>query len=201
MGKIYGPKPVKLIAGFIFKDKTLYQRAKSAMLRRFGASDFESTIIDFNFTDYYAPEMGTGLKRAFISFKKLIKPNDLAAIKVFTNALEEKLAYKRHTDFSFKAGCVLYKRRVNIDPGYVDMAKLVLASTKDYSHRIYLGKGIYAEITLRYQNKSFTHWDWTYPDYRTVEYLAVFNTVRAFYEQQVKNGPELHQCFPNRNPV
>ena len=101
-------------------------------------------------------------------------PQQIAEIKVLTNKIEEKLS---------SAG----KRLVNIDPGYLDLAKLILASTKDYSHRIYLGKGIYAEITLSYQGKSFQGWQWTYPDFRTTEYRNIFNQIRELYAGQISN--------------
>jgi len=98
----------------------------------------------------------------------------LFKIKINTNIIEEKLS---------KHGL----RIINIDPGYLDMAKLILASTKDYKHRIYLDKGIYAEITLFYQNKNFTPWEWTYPDYKSSDYIAIFNHIRALYAEQIKN--------------
>jgi uncharacterized protein DUF4416 len=77
------------------------------------------------------------------------------------------------------------QRRINLDPGYIDLAKLVLATTKDQQHRLYLGQGIYAEVTLRFTGGRFVPWDWTYPDYRTAEYLAFFDAVRQRYRQQL----------------
>ena len=165
--------PVKLICGLIFKDEKILQRTKTLLVKKFGTIDLESQIIDFNYTDYYENEFGSGLKRQFISFKKLISPEKLAQIKTQTNTLEKALARDKH-------------RRINIDPGYVDMAKLVLATTKDYMHRIYLGKGIFAEITLSYRGKSFQHWAWTYPDYQTPQYKKIFDQVRSIYAQQLK---------------
>lgn len=127
----------------------------------------------FDYTDYYNEEFGSPLKRQFISFKKLINPDELAGIKVATNRLEKKLSHNS-------------SRIINIDPGYLDMAKLVLATTKDYKHRIYLSKGIYAEVTLRYENKTFQPWEWSYPDYRTAQYLAIFNQIRQIYSSQIR---------------
>ena len=77
-------------------------------------------------------------------------------------------------------------RIINIDPGYLDLSKLILASTKDYKHRIYLTKGIYAEVTLFYQDKTFCPWEWTYPDYKTGEYIEIFNRIRQIYAEQIK---------------
>ncbi|MBU2221656.1 MAG: DUF4416 family protein, partial [Candidatus Omnitrophica bacterium] len=114
-----------------------------------------------------------GLKRKFISFKKLIPPDQLSAIKITTNKIEDRLSSKN-------------LRRINIDPGYLDLAKLVLATTKDYNHRIYLSKGIFAEITLTYQGKSFRPWNWTYRDYQSQEYIAIFNQIREIYNLQIR---------------
>jgi len=174
MGKIAPSKPVKLIVGFIFKDKNSFEKAKSTLTRYFGKIDFESAPIPFNTTNYYQEELGTGLSRVFISFAKLIKPQQISKIKVLTNKIEEKLSSGK-------------KRLVNIDPGYLNLAKLVLASTKDYVHRIYLDKGIYAEITLFYQDKSFQDWKWTYPDFRNKEIIGLFSQIRELYAEQTKD--------------
>jgi len=173
MGRITEPKPVKLIVGFIFSDEKYLVKAKEILKRRFGRPDFDSQILEFTHTDYYCAELGNNLKRNFISFKRLIGPQELWKIKQLTNRIE--------SSFSNKG-----RRRINIDPGYIDMAKLVLASTKDYRHRIYLNKGIYAEITLYYQAGSFKSWNWTYPDYATSLYLDIFNKIRSLYAEQLK---------------
>lgn len=144
------------------------------MRRRFGEIDFESAVFDFSQTDYYRKEFGPGLLRQFISFKKLIPAERLSKIKNLTNKIERKLS---------NSG----RRTVNIDPGYICLSKLVLASTKDYKHRIYLGGGIYAEITLIYQGKIFVPWECTYPDYRSPEYIEVFNRIREEYASEIKS--------------
>ncbi|MDD2679677.1 MAG: DUF4416 family protein [Candidatus Omnitrophica bacterium] len=173
MGKITPARPVKLITGFIFKDKKAFVKARGILIKHFGNIDFESRMMPFTLTDYYREEFGSGLKRVFISFRKLIQPQQIAAVKILTNKIEKRLTCAN-------------KRTVNLDPGYLDTAKLVLASTKDYVHRIYLGKGIYAEITLFYQAKTFSPWQWTYPDYRTGDYIGIFNHIREIYTGQVK---------------
>jgi len=173
MGKIAPDKPVKLIVGFIFKDQQAFNKAKLALTKSFGKVDFESRPIPFTFTDYYREEFGDGLLKVFISFNKLILPQQIVEIKTLTNNIERKLTLSG-------------RRLVNIDPGYLDLAKLVLASTKDYIHRIYLDKGIYAETTLFYQGKSFQSWQWTYPDFRTREYIEIFNQIRELYAQRSK---------------
>lgn len=165
---------VKLIIGFIFKEENILNEAKAILVRRFGKIDFESQTLPFVHTDYYEKEFGEDLKRKFISFTKLVLPCDLPKIKIITNKIETKLS----------SGS---SRLINIDPGYLDLAKLILASTKDYKHRIYLNRGIYAEVTLFYQDKTFQSWQWTYPDYKTPEYIAIFNRIRQIYAQQIKD--------------
>jgi hypothetical protein len=174
MGKIYTPKPVKLIFGFIFKDGVIFEKAKVIIKKKFGKIDFESQNLKFDLTDYYAEEIGQDLSRKFISLKKLVPADKLPALKVLANKLEDKFSKN-------------LRRRINIDPGYVDLAKLVLASTKDYQHRIYLKDGIFAEITLFYQDKSFRPGQWTYLDYKTPEHIAVFNQIRQLYYEQSQN--------------
>jgi hypothetical protein len=173
MGKIRKRTPVKLITGFIFKNQEYIIRTKKELQKKFGKIDFESQALPFIHTDYYNKEFGADLKRSFISFKRLINPENLPQIKIFTNKVEHKLSLGN-------------KRRVNIDPGYLDLSKLILATTKDYKHRIYLNKGIFAEVTLFYQNGSFTPWDWTYPDYKSDTYIQIFNEIRKIYIQQIK---------------
>lgn len=173
MGRIRKHPPVKLIIGFIFKEVSTLKKGADFLKKLFGRIDFESRIIDFALTDYYEEEFGKNLKRKFISFKRLIRPQDLPKIKIMTNGIEKKLS-------------VSTRRTINIDPGYLDFSKLVLATTKDFRHRIYLNKGIFAEITLFYQDKSFKTWDWTYPDYRTAEYIEIFNQIRNTYAKQIK---------------
>jgi hypothetical protein len=174
MGKVSKPLPVKLVIGFIFSDDSSFLKAIQALTRAFGDMDFQSERIPFAFTDYYEKELGKNLIRTFISFSSLILPDDLPRIKILANALEIRL--------SQRAG-----RCINIDPGYLTLAKFVLASTKDYAHRVYLGKGIYAEMTLSFKKDTFLPWEWTYPDYRTQAYIDIFNSIRAIYAQQMKN--------------
>lgn len=175
MGSSRKHQSVKLIAGFIFKQDYIYLKAKAFLEKYFGGIDFESQALPFVHTDYYNKELGEDLKRRFIGFKKLINPKDLPRIKILTNKIEKKLSLHNN-------------RRINIDPGYLDLAKLVLASTKDYRHRIYLNKGIFAEVTLFYQEKTFSPWEWTYPDYKTPEYIKIFNQIREIYVQQLKKN-------------
>jgi hypothetical protein len=175
MGEIKNHHSVKLIIGFIYKDKPSFDKAKAVLIKKFGPIDFESRALSFCHSDYYEKEFGKNLTRSFISFKKLISPEKLPAIKVLTNTIEKKLSVKG-------------SRFINIDPGYLDLAKLILASTKDFFHRIYLGKGILAETTLVFQNKTFRPLEWTYPDYKSIEYIEIFNYIRHIYETEANHG-------------
>ncbi|KPK43000.1 MAG: hypothetical protein AMJ78_00055 [Omnitrophica WOR_2 bacterium SM23_29] len=165
---------VKIFIGFIFARKEVYFKTKRILEKKFGQSDFESQTLPFNHTRYYEKEFGANLKRKFLSFKRLTRPGKLAQIKVVTNKIEQRLNHKG-------------KRQINIDPGILTLSKIILASTKDYKHRIYLAKKIFAEVTLYFQNKSFHAWEWTYPDYKTPEYIQIFNHIRDIYSRQLKN--------------
>lgn len=168
------PLPVKFISTFIYRDETTYTKVKSLLERKFGRVDFESQKIKFDFTDYYYEEMGKPLFRRFISFEKLRKIPDFVNIKLFCIKLEKKFSRAN-------------KRIINIDPGYLNEAKLVLTTTKDFSHRLYLDKGIYAEVTLYYANKTFIHFSTTFPDYRTPQYINILLSIRKIYSKQIKN--------------
>lgn len=170
------PLPVKLFAGLLGGDPGLLRRARQLLVRRFGPLDLESEVWPFDQTDYYEPEMGPDLKRCFLSFETPIDPGALAGIKCATCALERQLA----------EDCALpsINRPVNIDPGYVGLGQLVLATTKDAAHRIYLGHRVYAEVTLHYQDGAWRTSPWTYPDYGRPETHAFFASVRELFLQQ-----------------
>lgn len=168
MGKAIKPKAVKLIIGMLAKNQKLFDIAEEFFIKEFGPIDYKSPAISFGYTDYYKKEMGSPLKRKFISFKKTIYPEKIAKIKLLTNSIEENLSASK-------------KRRINIDPGYVSDSKLVLATTKDYFHRICLNYGIYAEVTLRWRKSSFEPFEWTYPDYRSKVYIDILNDIRNAY--------------------
>ena len=183
MGQVRARQKVKLITGFIFRDEGVFNQAQGILKRRFGEIDFQSQTLPFIHTDYYEKEFGKGLKRAFVSIEKLILHENLPQIKILTNKIEHKLS---------EGEC----RLINIDPGYLDSAKLILASTKDFRHRIYLNRGIFADSTLFYQNKTFQAWEWTFLDYRTSEYIAIFNQIREIYAKQIKNVPHIPGSAP-----
>jgi hypothetical protein len=178
MGDIKSPNPVQPFCGIIFSDNRLMDPIREKLHRVLGPIDFESAVIDFSYTNYYQQEMGTGLKRWFVAFEQLIPPDELIRIKVDTNSIEKEFAAESVSGAT---------RPVNLDPGYVAPSRMILASTKDFNHRIYLGRGIYAEITLNFTNKSYSPYPWTYPDYQTLEYISFFNEIRRRLMEKTKN--------------
>jgi hypothetical protein len=171
MREIRPPIPVKLFVGMLSPDAAHFSECTDMLCREYGPVDYQSGIAPWTNSDFYQDEMGPGILRKFIFFERLLDPGDLAGIKINTTRIEKNLAVQ--------AGGRM-KRRINLDPGYVTEAKVVLATTKDYSHRLYIGNGIYAEVTLRYGNKerSFTSFDHTYLDYCSQTYITMFNEAR-----------------------
>ena len=165
-------KPVCLICAITYNPKLTIQQIKQMLLENFGPISHELSPFPFTFTDYYAEEMGTNLKKLFYGFQKLIAPEDIVKIKHSTNRLELE-----HSQDS----C----RNINLDPGYLEAAKLVLATTKNFDHRIYLGDGIYGDIHLRFRQGAFRPLDWTYPDYQENATLNFLVTVRKWYITQL----------------
>jgi hypothetical protein len=180
MGIASEPSPVKLLIGMLAREEMLFEKALAALEKEYGVADYASPVIPFTFTTYYDREMGSGLLRRFYAFKELINPEELASIKIFTNNIEA--GYSLETPGGSK-------RQINLDPGYIALSKLVLASVKDRSHRVYIGRGIYAEITLQYEKKNFLPWHWTYPDFRSDEYKGILTAIRQVYLNQLKTIP------------
>ena len=175
MGKPTKPEPVKLVCAIMGQDESMLAKGRELLAGRFGAVELAGPVFDFTFSSYYEREMGTGLVKQFLGFGPLVYPEDLAEIKRASNDLESGL-----TRSDGMPG-----RGLNIDPGYVNGGQLVLATTKNYSHRIYIGKGIFAEVTLLYTRGEFTPLPWTYRDYSTEAALAFFTRVRgAFLDQR-----------------
>lgn len=173
MGTARRAQPVKLMASLLAGDVPLLDRARQALEALWGPTDLQTGLLPFDHSTYYQAELGPGLQRRIVTFERLIDPEALPAIKLRTNDVEWSLADGD-------------RRRVNIDPGYISLAKLVLATTKDHAHRLYLGQGIYGEVTLTYQNGHFRPWPWTYPDYGSEEYCALFERLRQRYKEQLK---------------
>jgi hypothetical protein len=157
--------PAKLIVGLLFRDPETAREVLDELSGRFGPLDFLSEPIPFTFTSYYDRELGEGILRRTGSFAELVAPETLPDIKLFTNALERRLS---------RDG----KRTVNIDPGLLTEERVVLATGKNFTHRIYLRDGIYADLTLLYQKGAFQALPWTYADYRTPAILHLLGALR-----------------------
>ncbi len=171
MKEIRLPIPVKLFIGMLSPEPALFATCTDIVCKEYGPVDYQSEIVPWTNSDFYREEMGPGILRKFIFFERVIDPGDLSAIKINTTRIEKSFAEQEGNRT---------RRRINLDPGYVTEAKVVLATTKDYAHRLYIGKGIYAEVTLRYGNKdrSFTPFDHTYLDYCSETYRTMFNKTR-----------------------
>ncbi|MFO0789468.1 MAG: DUF4416 family protein [Pirellulales bacterium] len=169
MGQIQPPSAVMLVVAIVSRHSEALQWAREAAAGEYGPIALVSDAFDFTETEYYTATMGTQLKKQFVAFERAIDPAALAGIKRQTNAWEaEYAASRRHDEV----------RPLNLDPGYITPAKLVLASTKDHAHRIYLAEGIYAEVTLAYRGRRWRPLDWTYPDYRRDDYQEFFTACR-----------------------
>jgi hypothetical protein len=173
MSKPADAEPVKLIFSVFAPAEKIINDVVVKLSSLYGQPDFLSAWMPFDYTDYYRPEMGRGLGRRFLSMEELIRPESLPDIKLATNELENESVHDG-------------RRSVNIDPGYLSAAHLILATGKGYTHRPYLRDGIYADLTLVYQDKKFSSLPWTYPDYAEAGQLAMFAAIRARYLLQLK---------------
>ncbi|OGR09970.1 MAG: GTP-binding protein [Desulfobacterales bacterium RIFOXYA12_FULL_46_15] len=168
------PDPAKLVIGCIMNDKTLVDGLFPFLEEQFGPVDMISRWMEFAYTDYYYKEMGSPLFRKVFVFKPLIAQEELARIKERTNEIEERFA-------------ISGKRNINIDPGYLVSSRFILATGKEYSHRIYIGRKVYADLTLMYSKKQgFKTLPWTYPDYASQSMIAFLSKVRDKYLLDLK---------------
>lgn len=173
MADIHTPQKVNLFFAILVSDVSHLNCVREKIEDKFGKIDIESTILDFTHTNYYKEEMGDEIKRVFFSMKNLIDSASIVEIKKWSNEIEKKISDEKQN---------IVKRPVNIDPGYVELSKVVLASTKNYFHRIHLKGGIYAEVTLHFKEGTFQSFEWTYPDYKSLEYITFFNKLRKLYK-------------------
>jgi hypothetical protein len=168
------PLPVKLFCGLIGSEASI-EEGERLLEIELGPVDMRSPLLPFDFTDYYAEEMGTGLKRRWITFTELRERAYLVQAKHAGVIIEETLSANG-------------RRTVNIDPGYVDDAQVALSTAKNFSHRIYIGKGYYAEATMIHSGGGFKALAWTYPDYKSGQGLEFFEEARAVYHRQLRGG-------------
>ena len=166
--------PEKLIIPLLYSSVSMLPVLYSELEQNFGPIDYTSREIPFSFSSYYDREMGPGLVRIFLGFEELVDPGDLWRIKKATNRMEALFSEDRD-------------RKINLDPGLLDLNRLVLATTKHAGHRIPLAEGIYAEITLHYRRGRFEPLPWTYPDYRSEEYQRILLELREIFHGQLKH--------------
>jgi uncharacterized protein DUF4416 len=171
MALVRPPDMVKLLCGMIASRPALFTEAEKALSDAFGAIDATSEVFDFDFTHYYDAQMGTPLHRKFVSFAPQVRPDSLADAKIRTNAIEADFAERLRQECGVE-------RPVNLDVGYIAPGKLVLASMKDFSHRIYLSQGAYAEVTLQFRGGQWRSLPWTFPDYASGRYDAFLTETR-----------------------
>lgn len=187
MGIARQARPVNLFCGLISNDRDLMSRAIQLMTKHLGPTDARSDFWPFDSTDYYELEMGEHLERQFVSFDHLMAPEDIVCVKRLTNDLEVRICAD--------CGVPETHRRVNLDPGYLTLSKVVLATTKDFSHRVYLRDGIYAESTLHYEGGGWLTWPWTYPDFGSGAYDAWFDAARERLRHKLKDGGVQRKVF------
>ncbi len=164
---------VRLLFSLFSPERELIDKVIEELIELFGEPDVITPWLLFDRTRYYEKEMGWPLHRKFITFKELIPPEDLVEKKLKTNKIEEKYSTEG-------------KRRINIDPGYICLERLVLATGKNYTHRIYLSKGIFADLTLVFNKGSFRPLEWSYPDYSNEDSIEFFNNEREKYKNQLR---------------
>ena len=178
MGQPTNPTPVLLLLAAFSRHAEALAWTADRACQTWGPAA-ESPLFEFRETHYYDASMGAGLGKKFFTFERLVDPGRLAEIKLLTNRWEDEYAAQAgHPE----------PRPLNLDPGYLTLGKLVLASTKDFAHRLYLGQGIYAEVTLFYRHGRWEHHDWTFADYRRADYQAFFTQARDGLHRRIREG-------------
>ncbi|MGB9715001.1 MAG: DUF4416 family protein [Thermodesulfovibrionales bacterium] len=175
MGRTRNPDPVLLFISTLYSNNDTFYRSKEILEKNFGDVLFISPSLTWEYSTYYKDEIGWPLYRQLIFFQKLIDPGVLADVKLRTNEIELSLSLEG-------------KRSINLDPGYLTLSKVVLASTKNYAHRIYLGKGIYGEVTLIYKKSMYKPHLFTYKDYQDKTHIDIFMKAREMLKNKFKEG-------------
>jgi hypothetical protein len=171
MGAVRPPAPVQPIVGALAASPTLLAAARAALAAAIAPIGLASAAVEWTGSHYYRAEMGDAIWRQYLALDAVMAPDDLAELKRMTNALEERWRGPRG-------------RTVNLDPGYLDLLRVVLASTKDAAHRVAIAAGLYAEATLHFAHGRFHPWPYTYPDYRADDALAFFTRVRECWRAE-----------------
>ncbi|MBN1577736.1 MAG: DUF4416 family protein [Chitinispirillaceae bacterium] len=177
------PLPVKYLIAVLYRDGDFLVRVKKDLVARWGRIDFEGDDHPFDVTDYYEPEMGTPLQRRLLAFETLYLPTLIVEMKLQCNDLETALAYDG-------------KRMVNLDAGYLDYNKYLLASAKEAGQKIYLDRGIYADLSGRYKAGKYRPFEWSFPDFRDGRYDKELLEIRRLYREQVKQYRRERSLLP-----
>ncbi len=170
----YLVEPVKFFAAVLYSDKQQLEQARESLRKIHGEEDYVSKPVAFDHTDFYQEEMGGPLERIFISYRKLVEPDALVGAKLSAEKIERELA-------GAQGG-----RTVNIDPGLLDYQKVVLASFKFGGQKIYLGSGVWADLTLYYRKGGWSVFEWTFPDFKAGRYNSTLLEIRSLFKQQRK---------------
>jgi hypothetical protein len=166
------PPPVKRIVAVLWSDAALRDAALARLIEHWGAIDFVGPDHPFDATDYYVPEMGSPQFRRIVAFERLAPSEDVVDAKLWCNDLETGLAIEG-------------KRKVNLDVGYLDHNKLVLASAKGMGQKIYLGRGIFADLVSRYAKGRYVPFEWAFPDFKQGRYDVELAALRQRYLVQL----------------
>ncbi|MCE5270034.1 DUF4416 family protein [bacterium] len=166
-------EPVKLFAAILYSEESLLERARERLSGLYGPEDFVSEPFPFEHTDFYEAEMGAGLKRIFVAWERLVHPGALAQSKLATDRIERELAAPGGN------------RQVNVDPGTLDYQKVVLASFKYMGQKIFIGEGVWADLTLYYRKGGWAKFEWTFPDFKLGAYDSALLEIRRLYKRQM----------------
>ncbi|MBN2588166.1 MAG: DUF4416 family protein [Candidatus Fermentibacteraceae bacterium] len=172
------PLPVALMVSVIYSDADVLVKARTALEEEFGEVAMSSEPFPFDRSDYYRDEMGESLERVWLCFRRTADPSLLPALKRSCHRIER--------DLSQEDG----NRMVNIDPGYLDYGKLVLASFKEAPDKIYMGNGVWAHTCLRYGHGSFTAPDHSFPDFRDGRFNDFMMEARRSYRRMIRSAGE-----------
>jgi hypothetical protein len=175
MGSTRSFNPVKLFVGILASDRQYLERLEERLTTEYGAVDHHSPVMPCEPAEYCV----------FLSFERLIDADRLPEIKLQTNQLEAEITATQSA----------VKRPLNLDPGYLEHAKVILASTKNFYHRIYLGDGIFGEVTMHFKNNTYQFFPWTYPDYQSRDFQQFFLRMRQIYRSQLRT-----MCILDQNP-
>ncbi len=173
MGQIRDVPAVRFFASAMYRDEEIFTRLEPVLVDVLGPAAVRSEPRLFTHSDYYRAEMGERILRRFLLFDPLRGRELLPDMKLETNGIEGAFSEDG-------------RRTVNVDPGYIALEQVVLATTKGYTHRLYLGKGIFGDLTLIYQDGTYQALPWTYPDYGSAPIISLFNEWREAYRRDLR---------------